>query len=64
MPVQESLDHPAAQDELDVLVPLEREIQQPGAERGGDISLLTVLHAVDSRWGRMTFATRQILAKR
>ena len=60
--VEEPLDAVPREHELEVLPALLRAVEEPLAHRGREIPRLAGAHAWASRYGRITFATRQIRA--
>jgi hypothetical protein len=60
--VEQSFAGKSTQHEIEILVPLLRVIQEPLAHRRSDIARSAPGHVSISRYGRITFPTRQILA--
>src|SRR5690606_2920845 len=62
--VENSFDAPTFQEVLEFLVLPPCKIEQSRSIGGGNVADRALAHTIASRYGRMTLATRQILAKR
>jgi hypothetical protein len=60
--VQQAFDAIPRQSEIEILATISAQIQQPLANGSWEISGMSLVHAIASMYGLMTFATRQILA--
>ena len=63
-PVQEALEEVVSERDLEVFTTIAREIEKARADGGGTVPWFLGLQPAASRYGRITFATRQIFAKR
>lgn len=61
-PEEKPRDRVSVEDELEPLVLFTREVEQPLPDRRGDVLEEFLGHTRDSRYGRMTLATRQMRA--
>jgi hypothetical protein len=61
-PVQQAFNAIPGQSQIEILAMIPAKIQQSLANGSWEIGGLSLVHAVASMYGLMTFATRQILA--
>jgi hypothetical protein len=61
-PVQQAFNAVSGQSQIEILATIPAQIQQSLANGSWEIGELSLVHAVASMYGLMTFATRQILA--
>jgi len=62
-PVQEALEEVVSERDLEVFITIAREIEKARADGGGAVPWFLGLQPAASRYGRITFATRQFFAK-
>lgn len=60
--VQQALNAIPGQSEIEILTTGPAQIQKPLANGSREIDDLSLVHAMASMYGRMTFVTRQIMA--